>query len=158
MNRIIPLGALFVVVVLAWFSNAPAAAQSEAQTAARSEVLAVLVAAEAGWNAGDLEAYMASYWRSDDLRFAGGDRVSFGWEQVLAGYRKRYPDQATMGTLTFSDLDVTPLGADAAIAFGRWRLDRDGEDPKEAPTGLFTLLLRRLPEGWRIVHDHTSSR
>jgi ketosteroid isomerase-like protein len=24
------------------------------------------------------------------------------------------------------------------------------------PNGLFTLILRRLPAGWKIVHDHTS--
>ena len=122
-----------------------------------AEILAVLRAAEAGWNAGDLETYMDSYWRSDDLCFAGGDRASFGWENVLADYRKRYPDRAAMGTLTFSDLDVTVLGSDAAMVFGRWRLDRAGDEPEEAPRGLFTLLMRYLPEGWRIVHDHTSS-
>jgi beta-aspartyl-peptidase (threonine type) len=36
---------------------------------------------------------------------------------------------------------------------GRWRLTfRDGKQTG----GLFTLLMRRTPEGWRIVHDHTS--
>ena len=25
------------------------------------------------------------------------------------------------------------------------------------PGGLFTVILRRFPEGWKIVHDHTSS-
>jgi uncharacterized protein YbdZ (MbtH family) len=27
----------------------------------------------------------------------------------------------------------------------------------KTPHGLFTLIVRRLPEGWRIVHDHTSA-
>jgi uncharacterized protein (TIGR02246 family) len=124
----------------------------------QADVLAVMNAAEAGWNAGDLEAYMQSYWHSDQLRFAGGDRVNYGWEKVLAGYQKSYPDKAAMGTLTFSEMDVTLLGAEAAIVFGHWHLDRAGDQPDEAPQGLFTLLLRRLPEGWRIVHDHTSAK
>ena len=101
---------------------------------------------------------MDSYWRSDELRFAGGDRVSFGWEKVLAGYRKSYPDQETMGALTFSELDVTVLAEDAALVFGRWHLARAGEERDAAPQGVFTLLLRRLSVGWRIVHDHTSAK
>ena len=136
MNRVILLVFLAVPIMAA-----PAAADQEA------EVLAVLRAAESGWNNGDLEAYMESYWRSDELRFASGDKVSFGWEKVLAGYERRYPDRATMGVLTFSELDVTLLGAESALVFGRWRLDREGDEPEEAPQGLFTLLLRR----WRVV-------
>ena len=25
------------------------------------------------------------------------------------------------------------------------------------PGGLFTLIVRKFPEGWKIVHDHTSA-
>jgi ketosteroid isomerase-like protein len=117
------------------------------------EVLAVMRATEAAWNAGDLEGYMAGYRRSDDLRFAGGATVTRGWEATLARYREHYPDRAAMGTLAFSDLDVVMLGRDAAYVFGRWELTR----ADDRPHGLFTLIFRRLPEGWRIVHDHTSS-
>ena len=128
------------------------AAAACAQTPA-DEILAVLRDAEAGWNAGDLERYMQSYWQSDDLRFASGGSVTHGWEATLARYRARYPDQATMGTLAFSGLDVVMLGQDAAYVFGRWELQR----AQDRPHGLFTLVFRRLPAGWRIVHDHTSS-
>ncbi len=116
------------------------------------EIQALMQATEQGWNAGDLNAYMAGYWRSDTLRFAGGDKVSFGWEQVLANYRKAYPDRETMGQLTFSDLDIQVLAPEVAMVFGRWRLDRISDQPG----GLFTLLLRKTANGWRIVHDHTS--
>ncbi|MBU8871788.1 MAG: nuclear transport factor 2 family protein [Gemmatimonadales bacterium] len=145
------------LLVLLAASTTVLAGQGPEPSEMETEILAVLRAAETGWNAGDLGAYMNSYWRSEELRFAGGDRASFGWEKVLSGYRKRYPDRAAMGKLTFSELDVTLLGPDAALVFGRWRLDREGDEPGEVPKGLFTLLLRRLPEGWRIVHDHTSS-
>ncbi len=59
-----------------------------------------------------------------------------------------------MGKLTFSDLEVTVLGADSAVVKGRWQLDY-GKD-KDKPGGLYTLIFKKLPEGWRIVHDHTS--
>jgi ketosteroid isomerase-like protein len=59
-----------------------------------------------------------------------------------------------MGTLDFPELDIVSLGADAAMARGRWRLKMP--DGKEL-TGMTSVILRRLPEGWRVVHDHSSS-
>lgn len=128
------------------------AAAASAQTPA-VDIEAVLRDAEAGWNAGDIERYMQSYWNSPDLCFAGGATVTRGWQTTLDRYRTRYPARAAMGTLAFTDLEITMLGPDAAMAFGRWELARAGDRPH----GLFTLIIRRLPEGWRIVHDHTSS-
>lgn len=128
------------------------AAAAAAQTPA-DEIEAVLRDAEAGWNAGDLERYMQSYAQTDSLRFAGGAKVTRGWQTTLDRYRAGYPDRTAMGTLAFTELDVTTLGPDAAYVFGRWELQR----AEDRPHGLFTLIVRRLPEGWRIVHDHTSS-
>jgi len=136
-------------------SAAPAAAPSvgaEDRTVAE-RIAGVILAGVDGWNRGDIEAFMAPYRRSDDLRFASGGTVSYGWRTVLERYRARYPDRRAMGHLVFSELDVRLLGEDAAMAFGRWTLEREDD----RPTGLFTLILRRFPEGWRIVHDHTSS-
>lgn len=112
-----------------------------------------LRAAETAWNAGDIPGYMQAYWQSDQLRFASGGTVSYGWQPVLKRYLAHYPDRATMGHLTFSDLDIKLTGPDHAVVFGHWRLDRQDD----APSGLFTLIWQRFPAGWRIVHDHTSS-
>jgi ketosteroid isomerase-like protein len=143
-----------ILAVIAFVAAAATAvvAQTPAETPA-DRILAVLRESEAGWNAGDLERYMGAYRRSDDLRFASGGAFTRGWEATLSRYRDRYPDRVTMGTLAFSDLDVVMLGRDAAYVFGRWELTR----ADDRPHGLFTLIFRRLPEGWRIVHDHTSS-
>ena len=135
-----------------------------ASTAAR-EITALLDAQAAAWNRGDIDAFMAGYAQTDTLRFASGDNVTYGWRQTLEGYKRRYPDRATMGTLTFSELVVTELAPDAAIVFGRWHLAR----AKDEPHGLFTLTLKKSPggssaadgaksdQGWRIIFDHTSS-
>jgi len=96
---------------------------------------------------------MHAYWQSDSLRFASGGTVSLGWQSVFERYSQRYPDKATMGHLSFSDLDIKVISSDAVMAFGRWQLLRD----HDKPWGLFTLLLRKTSNGWRIVHDHTSS-
>ena len=116
---------------------------------------AVLDAQVEAWNRGDLEGFMAGYWRSPDLVFCSGHTVTKGWDETLARYRKRYQSEGReMGRLRFDGVEVVPLGADAALARGAWRLVMtDGKEPH----GLFTLLLRRLDGAWRIVHDHTSS-
>jgi uncharacterized protein (TIGR02246 family) len=116
---------------------------------------AVLDAQVEAWNRGDLEAFMAGYWRSPDLVFCSGATVTKGWDETLARYRKRYQSEGReMGRLRFDGVEVLPLGDDAALARGAWHLVMtDGKEPH----GLFTLLLRRLDGTWRIVHDHTSA-
>lgn len=110
----------------------------------------------AAWNRGDLELFLdLGYWRDDRLAFFSGGTVTRGFDTVAARYRKRYlTDGATMGQLTFADVEVEPLAPGLARASGRWGLLHAEGDPAG---GLFTLLLRERPEGWRIVFDHTSS-
>ncbi|MEN8008626.1 MAG: nuclear transport factor 2 family protein, partial [Candidatus Krumholzibacteriota bacterium] len=114
---------------------------------AAAQVRAVILQGEAAWNEGSIEGYMETYWKSPELRFASGGKVTHGWQKTLDGYLKRYPDRAAMGRLVFSDLDITVLGEDSALAFGAWRLERENDQPH----GLFTLLLHRFDETWRIV-------
>lgn len=116
-------------------------------------IRAVLDAQRDGWNRGDVESYMDGYARSEDTVLVSGDNVTRGWQTVLDRYKKNYNTPEKMGTLTFSDLDITLVGNDAAIVLGRWHLKRAGDEPH----GRFTLILRRTKQGWRIVHDHTSS-
>lgn len=117
------------------------------------DIKLVLTAQQAAWNRGDLEGFMAGYAQSDDLRFASGGTVTYGWSSTLDRYKQRYPDKSTMGILTFSDFIITALSPDAAIVFGKWQLIR-GDDK---PWGLFTLTMKRTISGWRVFQDHTSS-
>lgn len=119
----------------------------------RAAILAMMQRQVEGWNTGSIDAFMEGYLRSDSLRFASGGETTYGWHTMLERYRRGYPTRERMGRLVFSDVSVDILSPDAAAAFGRWTLHRDAD----APTGLFTLILRKGPEGWRIVHDHTSA-
>jgi ketosteroid isomerase-like protein len=58
-----------------------------------------------------------------------------------------------MGHLEFSELEVRPLGPDAALVLGKWHITRAAGDVG----GIFTLVLQKFPEGWRITHDHTTA-
>jgi beta-aspartyl-peptidase (threonine type) len=118
-----------------------------------SSIRGVLRTQQEAWNRGDIDEFMNGYWRSEETAFVSGDEVTRGWQKVLDRYQKNYSDRSKMGMLTFSDLQITPLSEDAAVALGAWKLKR----AKDQPHGRFTLIFRRLPEGWKIVHDHTSA-
>jgi uncharacterized protein (TIGR02246 family) len=115
-------------------------------------IQAVLREQQQAWNRGDIDGFMNGYARSPSTVFVSGDEVRRGWEVVRDRYREKYSDRAKMGTLTFSDVEVTMLSSDAAVVLGRWDLKRANDESH----GRFTLIFKRLPEGWRIVHDHTS--
>jgi ketosteroid isomerase-like protein len=105
------------------------------------------------WNKGDLEGFMAGYWKSEKLSFYSGDKKTAGWQATLDRYRKKYQGEGKeMGKLAFEELSIELLGDGHALVRGRFRLKL----ANESPTGIFTVVLRKLPEGWRIIHDHTS--
>jgi ketosteroid isomerase-like protein len=122
-------------------------------TTAASEIRSVLRMQQDAWNHGDIDRFMNGYAHSRRTVFVSEDTVRRGWETVRNRYREKYSDRAKMGVLTFSDLEIVLLSPDSAVALGRWKLQR----AKDRPHGRFTLIFRRLPEGWRIVHDHTSA-
>jgi ketosteroid isomerase-like protein len=131
----------------------PVEAISRKEAKITAAVRAVLDAQRDAWNRGDVEGYMDGYERSRETVFVSGDNVTRGWQTVLDRYKKNYNSREKMGTLSFSDLEITPVGNDAAIVLGRWHLQR----VKDEPHGRFTLILRRTRQGWKIIHDHTSS-
>ena len=147
--------AFMVAAIYLAAANIPAIARPEAG----EQIRAVIRAQQEAWNRGDIDSFMNGYARgslqsgSDSTTFVSEDTVTRGWQTVRDRYKKKYSDREKMGTLTFSDLEITPLANDAAIALGRWKLKR----AKDEPHGRFTLIFRRTSDGWRIVHDHTSA-
>jgi uncharacterized protein (TIGR02246 family) len=119
---------------------------------AASDLQAVLKQQADAWNRGDIDAFMEHYWKSDELSFSSGGQTTRGWQSTKENYQRRYPTPEKMGRLTFSQLEITPLGDSAAIVLGRWQLARD-----ESPVGgNFSLVCRKIDGKWLIIHDHTS--
>jgi len=139
---------VFCILMAAIISAAPAETQN-----ATDEIRSVLRAQQDAWNRADIDGFMNGYARSASTVFISEDTIRRGWETVRERYKEKYSDRAKMGALTFSDLDITLLSPDAAVVLGRWSLKRANDQPH----GRFTLIFKRLPEGWRIVHDHTSA-
>lgn len=121
---------------------------------ARKAIHEVILAQQDAWNRGDLMGFMAGYWKSEKLTFYSGKDIKQGWQATYDRYKAKYqaPGQE-MGKLKFSDLEVDLLTAEQALVRGRWKLDRKADTFE----GLFTLVMRKFPEGWRVVHDHTSA-
>ena len=115
----------------------------------------VLVSQVEAWNHGNIEGFMDGYWHSPDLTFFSGATITKGWEPTLERYRKNYKSAGKeMGHLEFQDLDIDLLSRRSAVVTGKWQLTMsDGKTPH----GLFTLTFKRMPMGWKIVHDHTSA-
>lgn len=142
-------------IAICWLLARPALFGKPPDThgADRAAINAVLKAQQAAWNRGDVDAFLKGYWESPELTFSGSNGVSRGWDGVLARYKKNYPDRAAMGELDFSELEIRFLGPEAALVLGKWRLKREIGDIG----GVFTLVWQKFPEGWKIIHDHTSA-
>lgn len=113
----------------------------------------ILAVQQAAWNEGNLDKFMDAYWKSDKLTFSSRGETRRGWQTTLEKYKKSYPDRATMGKLTFSNLEVESLSVDVAMMLGEWKIE--GEKPE---SGNFSLVWRRIDGTWVIIHDHSSSR
>lgn len=139
-----------ILLTLALLSVAAICAAEDSQP-----VRVVLQRQQEAWNRHDLDGFMAGYWNSPELTFFSGAKMLSGWQATLERYRKNYQSEGReMGKLEFSDLNIQMLAADAAFVRGAWHLTMsDGKTPH----GLFTLVFRKFPEGWKIVHDHTSA-
>tara|TARA_R110000787_G_scaffold24931_14_gene70232 strand:+ start:12450 stop:12923 length:474 start_codon:yes stop_codon:yes gene_type:complete len=132
--------------------SAPIVTPAQAELEAAS-ITAVLEAQDAAWNRGDIDAFMDGYWRSPELRFASGGNVTRGWDETNARYKRVYATPDLMGRLSTSGYEIVILSPDAAIAHGSWRLDRAGDQP----SGLYTLVMRKIDGEWLIVSDTTTS-
>lgn len=119
----------------------------------RAEITDVLEQQVAAWNRGDLAAYMDGYARTPALVFTSGGNIRRGWQDAFDHYKARYAtDPKAMGTLAFQIDSIDPVGADGAVVLGHWLLT----GTEHSGRGVFSLVVERRPEGWRIIHDHTS--
>jgi ketosteroid isomerase-like protein len=155
-----PLARFLLFVLLAF---APAAAPgplpaqtSNLKTASQLEldVIKVLLRQETAWNRGDLDGFAEGYKNSPDTLFIN-TQVQRGYDGMLSAYHRNYPNKEAMGTLTFSDLEVHPLGDSFALCIGRFHLERDKKAGGNSD-GLFTLVFEKTQAGWKIVVDHTT--
>ena len=121
-------------------------------TADAAAIKAVFDTTAAGWNRGELPVYLSAYVDSATAMGSTGlVRGVSGIEgQMKAGFwRTGRPLQS----LSYDHLEIRPIGPDQAIATGQYILTGGGRPNR---TGWFTTIWVRTPQGWRMVHDHSS--
>lgn len=121
------------------------------------DIRTLLARSADAWNDGDLEGFLRPYLHSEEVSYVGGRGPVHGFDQLRQNYATSYwqggaPDRK----LGFRDIEVTRLGADYALAVG-WYVLSDRGSGRETDRGIFSLVLRRTPDGWRILHDHSSA-
>ncbi len=159
MMRFLPV--LFLAAALAGIASAQGAPPESSQHSSpatpspeEQAIRKVIDDQVTAWNRGDLEGYLAGYWRSPEVTFFSGASETRGWQPTLDRYGRSYQAKGhAMGMLAMSEVRIDMLGPEAALVRALWSLKLpDGSTPH----GLTTLIFRKLPEGWRIVHDHSS--
>ena len=135
--------------------TAPASVDSVAVAA---EVTAMLTESSRAWNRDDLDAFIADYATDRPLSFVGGETVVRSVETLRTNYERSWFGGVTVPPdLDFSEVEVRPLGASHALAFGRWTLYTPGfEEQPVVGSGWFSLVLERIDGRWKIIHDHSS--
>ena len=150
------IGVLLLLVAAMSPSSAMQSTGENADVAESSEapIRAELQQQVADWNHGDLKGYMNGYWHSPELTFFAGSQALSGWEAAYQRYRAAYLGKdKEMGRLEFTNIHVEMLCPDAALVRGGWQLTMKDRSKRR---GLFTVVLKKFTEGWRIIHDHSS--
>jgi uncharacterized protein (TIGR02246 family) len=146
------LACIFFSLAIAFAQPFASAQAAEADKAAINNVLH---SQETAWNKGDIDGFMKGYKDSPETTFIG-KTIRYGYQPILERYKTAYATPDAMGKLTFSDFDIRMLGPDHAVVVGKFHLARNASGGGDA-SGIYSLILEREPEGWRIILDHTST-
>jgi uncharacterized protein (TIGR02246 family) len=147
------------LALLAAVSSSTTVAQSAAGTD-DAQIRAAIKTQTEAWNRADIPAFMQSYEDSPDTTFIGLT-VRKGYQTILQRYQQSYSTREQMGTLTFSDIDIRLLPSscgkpELALVTGKFHLDRSTHGEAKKDDGIFSLVWRKGPQGWKIILDHTS--
>lgn len=154
MKKVVLLWTVVLAVAASALAQNTSVASINDEIRVSLEVTKVLGAQVKAWNDHDLDGFMKGYWKSPELTFFSGASERHGWQETMDRYKATYQSPGhEMGKLEFANMRAQALGSDAAFVRGEWHLTMpDGKTPH----GLFTLVFRKFPDGWKIVHDHTS--
>lgn len=159
MRRVLMAG-MVALALAACRADAPPADPALTAAAPKVEQIEAVMADSAeGWNAGDMDRFLAIYSAAPETSFVSADGLLRGRAAMEKRYRAAYdwskPDPAGRGVLSFATEDFRPIGSDHALYIGRYTLTYP--DPARAPaSGLTSLLFAREGTSWRIIADHSS--
>jgi uncharacterized protein (TIGR02246 family) len=118
------------------------------------QLTAQLERAARNWNRGDLEAFISDYAPESTTTFVDGRRARHGFEFIRQNYAPRFAPGARRDSLHFEEVEVRPLSPTLALLTARFILQRGDSTTASGP---FTLVMEQRANGWKILHDHSSS-
>lgn len=124
----------------------------QAQNAEEKKVTEILLQTAADWSKGSIDDFMKAYWKNDSVTYVGKNGVTYGYNNILASYKKSFPDTSAMGKLSFDIIQVKQLSPDYCYVIGKYIVSRTAGKAE----GHFTLLFKKIDGQWLIVSDHSS--
>jgi uncharacterized protein (TIGR02246 family) len=128
--------------------------QRSDRVALTQQMAAQLQRAANDWNRGDLNSFLSDYAPESTTTFVDGHRARHGFDFIRDNYAPRFAPGARRDSLRFEAVEARRLSPTLALVTARYILQRGGATTSSGP---FTLIMERRSEGWRILHDHTSS-
>ncbi|WP_318343290.1 YybH family protein [Flagellimonas baculiformis] len=124
-------------------------AQTTDEQEDKDAIAEVLSVQQSAWNNYDIERFMETYWKSDELTFYGSSGVVKGWQNTLDRYKKSYPSKDHFGHLEFVTNDISKINDGAYTVMGEYHLTR----PVGNLHGIFMLVLKKVDGDWKIIAD-----
>ena len=124
------------------------------QKALSDTIVAQLNRSAADWNRGDLDGFLSDYAAESTTTFVDGRRARHGIEFIRRNYTPWFAPGAHRDSLRFEAVEVRPLSPTLALVTARFLLHQGGTVTRSGP---FTLVMEQRPQGWKIIHDHSSS-
>jgi uncharacterized protein (TIGR02246 family) len=156
-RRLVPI-TLAAALCTVFSATVPAVSQNPDPlfTASRQQldVVKIILAQEAAWNKGDLDAYLSRYKDAPDTQAVLANLVR-GIDNIRAAYKQNFPNKDSMGAIEDSDIEVKTLGDDYALATGKYHLNR----PKKSGgpvEGTFMELFEKTKSGWQIIFSQST--
>lgn len=143
-----PLVPLLVALIAACTAAAPSPSDDPTP-----ELERLMHLSARAWNAGDLDGFLITYARDSATTFVTSRGPIHGFDEIRGRYAARFAPGAERDSLAFTEFTVRRLGPDHVLSTARYTLMRGDS---VTATGPFTVIWERRPEGWRMIHDHTS--
>jgi uncharacterized protein (TIGR02246 family) len=155
-----PMKRLLLCLCLTFAGVAAHTQPVSGNTSDEAAIRAAIAAQADAWNHADIPSFMQTYEDSPDTTFIGA-KVRKGYGPILERYKQAYTTSEQMGKLTFGDLEVRLLPnssgpAEYAVVTGTFHLERAAHGEAKKDDGIFSLVWRKGPQGWKIILDHTS--
>ena len=119
-----------------------------------ASVSAMLEASAGGWNDGDLDAFLAIYAESSTTSLVTPGGLVEGLDRIREWYGPAFQPGARRDSMRVEELDIRQLPPLIGVVTGR-RVFR--EDHMDNRSDWFTMVVRRVGDGWRVIHEHPSA-